>query len=147
MEGWRPLKNKMPTTSVFDDMNKSARASASCGSENCLTAYAGTPESAVGLPMQVDESNHTKIDSQNEMTLSLLRQFYPEGDTVTNHPLCVQQFWENNCNVITSKCGRKVSGSNFETRLREWCNDEDNNINKLSFLRCMAELEEKVFRL
>ena len=147
VEGWRPLKNKKPTTSMFDDMKKSARASTSGGSVNCLTEYAGTPESAVGLPMQVDESNHSKIDSQNDMALSLLRKFHPEGDTVTNHPLDLQQFWEKNCNVITSKCGRKVSDSNFETKLREWCNDGDNNIDKLSFLRRMAELEEKVFRL
>ena len=97
--------------------------------------------------MQIDESNHTKIDSQNEMALSLLRQFHPEEDTVTNHPLDLQQFWEKNCNVITSKYGRKVSGSNFETKLRECCNDRYNNIDKLSFLGRMAELEEKVFRL
>ena len=97
--------------------------------------------------MQIDESNHTKIDSQNEMALSLLRQFHPEEDTVTNHPLDLQQFWEKKCNVIRSKCGQKVSGSNFETKLKEWCNDGDNNIDKLSFLRRMAELEEKVFRL
>ena len=138
VEGWRPLKNKEPTTSIFDEMKKSGGAS--------WTGYAGTPESAVGVPMEVDESNPLKINSENEMALSLLEPFLPEEATVTNEPSDLQQFWEVNCNVITSKCGRKVSDSHFETKLREWCNEGDNNSIKLSFLWRMANLDENVFR-
>ena len=51
VEGWRPLKNNEPLTAMFEDMEKSARASVSNYSENCLTERAGMPESAVGLAM------------------------------------------------------------------------------------------------
>ena len=146
VEGWRPLKNKTPTTSIFDEMEQSAIASTSVRSEKTLTGYAGTPESAVGVPMQVDELNHLTIDSQNEKAFSLLEQFHPEEDTLNNDPSDLQQFWEINCNDITSQCGRKVSDSHFEMKLREWSNDGDNNRMKLDFLRRMAELNENEFR-
>lgn len=147
VKGWRVLKNRKPTESIFEDM-KIARneLKQKDSTKHCPEVLQKEIENLMAAESTEERLCRGKLwgdaqESNAKTAMSLAKAFHAVSVPHVTSPDELQHSWQKVAIEVTKKYGRKVDAPDFSNKLKMLSLSGEHSKEKLIFLTKMAKRE------